>query len=175
MNNNDEKEGRGRSAQKRQAQAVELLAQRLADLPDWELAKLPHDAQLASEIALVRSTSGYSSRKRQIKHLAGLLRRHDEQRLAIEAALDGQALNQRKETLAFHHLEELRDRLCAPATFTAALAEIRVSYPHVDAGKLSRLAGSVHDHGDKKAAREIFRRLRAAAETRDGPPPAGDG
>jgi len=44
------------------------------------------------------------------------------------------------------------------------LAEIRSSSPHLDAGKLARLAHSVHAHNDKKAAREIFRRLRKAAQ-----------
>jgi ribosome-associated protein len=164
MKNNDEIEGRGRSAKKREAKAVEQLAQRLADLPEAELATLPKDPELSREIALVRSTSGHSSRKRQIKHLAGLLRRDNEKREKIAEALDGQALSQRRETLAFHHLEELRDRLCNVATFATALAEVRAAYPQIDDGKLARLAGSVHEHGDKRAAREIFRRLRQAEE-----------
>ncbi len=156
--------GRGRSIKKRAAKAVEQLAQRLADLSDAELTKLPKDPDLAKEIELARNTRGGSSRKRQIKHLAGILRGNDEQREAIEVALDGQAVNQRKESLAFHHLEDLRDRLCVATTFEAALAEVRTTYPHLDVSKLTRLAGSVHDFSDKKAAREIFRRLRKAEE-----------
>jgi ribosome-associated protein len=167
MKNNDEIEGRGRSAKKREAKAVEQLAQRLADLPESELAALPQDPELAREIALVRSTSGHSSRKRQIKHLAGLLRRDDEKREKIAGTLDNQMVSQRQEILAFHHLEELRDRLCSTATFETALAEARTTYPQIDDAKLARLAGSVHEHGDKRAAREIFRRLRQAEETRD--------
>ena len=158
-------EGRGRSAKKREAKAVEQLAQRLADLSDAELTKLPQDPELTKEIELARNTRGHGSRKRQIKHLAGLLRGHDEQREAIETALDGQAVIQRQETLAFHHLEELRDRLCVEKTFADALAEVRTSYPNLDDGKLARLARSVHEFSDKKAAREIFRRLRKAEET----------
>ncbi|MBE0575437.1 MAG: DUF615 domain-containing protein [Desulfuromonadales bacterium] len=158
-------EGPSRSAQKRGAKAVEQLAQRLAELSDAELARLPKSPELTKEIELARSTRGHGSRKRQIKHLAGLLRGNDDQREAIEIALDGHAVSQRQETLAFHHLEELRDRLCATATFEAALTEVRATYPHVDCGKLTRLAGSVHDHNDKRAAREIFRHLRKAEET----------
>jgi ribosome-associated protein len=168
MQNNDEQEyrtlGRGRSIKKRAAKAVELLAQRLAELSDAELSKLPKDPDIIKEIELARSTRGGSSRKRQIKHLAGVLRAHEEQREAIEVALDGQAVIQRQDVLAFHHLEELRDRLCVAASFETAIAEVRTSYPHLDAGKIGRLAGSVHEHNDKKAAREIFRRLRKAAE-----------
>jgi len=164
MKNDEEIEGRGRSAKKREAKSVELLAQKLADLPETELARLPGDPSLAKEIELTRKTVGHSSRKRQIKHLAGLLRRDDEIRVAIETALDQQAVSHRQETMAFHDLEELRDRLCVNTSFEAALHEVRTRYPLIDDGKIARLAGSVHEHGDKRAAREIFRRLRAAAE-----------
>jgi ribosome-associated protein len=156
--------GRGRSIKKRAAKAVEHLAQRLADLSDAELAKLPKSPELDKEIELARNTRGGSSRKRQIKHLAGILRGNDEQREAIEVAIDGQAVSQRKDSLAFHHLEDLRDRLCVATTFEVALAEVHTTYPHLDVKKLTRLAGSVHDYSDKKAAREIFRRLRKAEE-----------
>lgn len=172
MHYNDEEvrsEGRGRTAKKREAKAIEQLAQRLADLTEAEFTKLPESPELSKEIQLARSTRGHSPRKRQIKHLAGLLRGHEEQREEIIAALDGQTVSQRQETLAFHHLEELRDRLCSAATFETALAEARRSYPHLDHGKLARLARSVHEHGDKKAARDIFRRLRKAAEVKDTP------
>lgn len=171
MQRNDEKdirpEGRGRSAKKREAKTIEQLAQRLVALSGAELAKLPQDQELTTEIELARNTRGHSSRKRQIKHLAGFLRRHDEQREELEAALDGQAVSQRQESLAFHHLEDLRDRLCGTQTFEAALAEVRTTYPHLDDRKLARLAGSVQEHSDKKAAREIFRRLRKAEEAKD--------
>ena len=159
--------GRGRTAKKREAKTIEELAHRLTEITASELGKLPKSPELSKEIELARSTKGKSSRKRQIKHLAGMLRGHEEQRLAIEAALDGQSVIQRQEALAFHHLEELRDRLCVADTFEAALTEVRTLYPHLDAGKLTRLAGSVHEHNDKKAAREIFRRLRKEEEIND--------
>lgn len=163
-NNESQKEGRGRSAKKREAKAVEQLAQRLADLPEAGLARLQLEPDLAREVALARGTQGHSSRKRQIKHLAGVLRQRDELRAAIETALDGVHLEQRRETLAFHHLEALRDRLCAKDSHDLALAEIISAYPHIDAGKLANLARSVHENADKRAAREIFRRLRQAEE-----------
>lgn len=158
-------EGRGRSAKKREAKAIEQLAQSLADLSETELAKLPMATELAREVELARNTKGHSSRKRQVKHLAGFLRRHEEEREEVAAALEGQAVNERQETLAFHHLEDLRDRLCDAPSFEAALAEVRALYVTIDDKKLARLARSVHENNDKKAAREIFRRLRKAAET----------
>jgi ribosome-associated protein len=162
--NDNETEGRGRSAQKRVAKTIEILAQRLVDLPDSEFRKLPRDPELTKEIELTRNTFGHSSRKRQIKHLAGLLRRDDVKRCKFEQALDSQMVNQRQKALAFHHLEELRDRLCETKTFDEAMATVRSIYPLIDDSKITRLAGSVHKHGDKRASREIFRRLRQAAE-----------
>ena len=157
-------QGRGRSAKKRQAKTVEHLAERLADLPEAELERLPQEPELAREIELVRTTRGHSSRKRQVKHLAGFLRRHDDLREAIEAALAGRTVSQRQDALAFHHLEELRDRLCSSATFARALEDVRHSYTLIDHRRISRLARSVHENADKKAAREIFRQLRKAQE-----------
>ena len=159
--------GRGRTAKKREAKTIEELAHRLTEITASELGKLPKSPEMSKEIELARSTKGKSSRKRQIKHLAAVLRGNEEQRLEIEAALDGQSVLQRQESLAFHHLEELRDRLCVADTFEAALTEVRTLYPQLDDGKLTRLAGSVHEHNDKKAAREIFRRLRKAEEIND--------
>ena len=95
------------------------------------------------------------------------MRKHEDEREAVAAALEGHAVTQRQETLAFHQLEDLRDRLCDASYFEAALTEVRSLYPIIDDKKLARLARSVHENNDKKAAREIFRRLRKAAETED--------
>lgn len=157
-------EGRGRSAKKREAKAVEQLALRMVDLPETEIAKLELSPDLDKELQLARNTRGFSSRKRQIKHLAGFLRRDDDQRTRIEAILDRHSLEQHQEGLQFHNLEELRDRICDPENFAAAMDDVRERYPHLDAKKLAGLARSVHDNRDKKAYREIFRRLRKATE-----------
>ncbi|MCK4536207.1 MAG: DUF615 domain-containing protein [Desulfuromonadales bacterium] len=161
-------EGRGRSAKKREAKAIEQLAQRMADLPEAKIAKLDLSQELDHELRLARNTRGHSSRKRQIKHLAGFLRRNDELRGKLEADLEGFSLTQRRETLAFHSLEQLRDQLCNPDDFPAALDEVHKLYPLLDTKKLAGLARSVHTSNDKKAYREIFRRLRNAAEMEAG-------
>ncbi len=156
--------GRGRSAKKREAQTVAHLAQRLAELSHAQIAKLPPDPELKREVALACDTRGHSSRKRQIKHLARYLRSHGEQREEVQAVLDGQAVRKHQEVTAFQYLEDLRDRLCEADTYEAALTEVRTRYPHLDDRKLIRLATSVHNIGDKKSFREVFRRLRMAEE-----------
>lgn len=157
-------EGRGRSAKKRAAKEVENLARRLVELSEAEFAKLPIDGDLRGELALARATSGHSSRKRQIKHFAGCLRRDQDQATVLEDYLQGCQVTMAREKQAFHRLEELRDRLCRAEDFSEALAEVGQLWPGMDLTKLGNLARSVHATGDKKAAREIFRRLRDAGE-----------
>jgi len=158
-------EGRGRSARKRAAKAVEELAQKLVELPESDLGRLPLSSDLTEELRIARNTRGHGSRKRQVKYLAGLLRRDEDQQEQLVAAINDIDEVHGKDNRVFHHLEDLRDRLCSAATFSAALEEIGSRYPQVDIDRLTGLARSVHDGGDKKAFREIFRRLRQAEGT----------
>jgi ribosome-associated protein len=155
--------GQSRTARKRAAHAVEDLARQLVELPDSQWRKLPVDDELRAEIALARGTHGHGSRDRQTRHLAALLRRREEDLFLLSAFLDTGRQQHQQQTEDFHQLELLRDRLCAPATFAAALEEA-AALPGADREALAGLARSVHAGGDKRAAREIFRRLRAAWE-----------
>lgn len=152
--------GRGRSARKRAAHEVEAVAHELADLPEARWLKLPVSAELREEIQRARETGGHGARKRQIKHLAGELRRREEELEPLRAFLDGVHQTQLSENKAFHDLEALRDRLCDPQQFEAALPEVVSAFPDVDPAAIARLARAVQAGGDRRAFREIFRRLR---------------
>jgi ribosome-associated protein len=91
------------------------------------------------------------------------MRRREEEIEAIQTFLDGADQVNLQARREFHHLEELRDRLCEPATFAEALDEAMQACPSLDRETLSGLARSVHSSADKRAAREIFRRLRDGA------------
>jgi len=155
-------EGRGRSAKKREAKAVEKLAERLVDLPETELPNLPLTDDIREELLQTRNTKGHSSRKRQLKHFAGLLRRDEEAREALQEAMTQFDTKHGQETADHHDLEKLRERLCSPPEHDAALREVAANFPAVDCKALQRLVKSVQHGGDKKAYREIFRRLRDA-------------
>lgn len=156
--------GPSRSAKKRAAQEIEHLAHELADLAEAEWRKLPVSPELRDEIRQARETGGHSSRKRQIKHLAGVLRRDEDATAALRDYLNGQHARQLAEKKAFHGLEELRDRLCDPDLCTAALQEVGRCCPGADPAEIARLARAVHDSKDRRAYREIFRRLREGSE-----------
>ncbi len=155
-------EGRGRSAKKREAKAVEKLAERLVELPETELPDLPLGDELREELLLARQTKGHGSRKRQIKHFSGLLRRDDHAREALQEAMTQFDMKHGQETAVHHDLEKLRERLCSPQDHDAALQEVAATFPSVDRKALQRLVKSVQHSNDKKAYREIFRRLRDA-------------
>jgi len=70
----------------------------------------------------------------------------------------------RSEKREFHQLERLRDRLCDSSSFDEAFKEVLELYPQIDRKVISRLARSVHQYSDKRAFREIFKRLRDAEE-----------
>lgn len=156
--------GPSRSARKREAKAIEDLARELVELPETEVEGIPLAENIAGEIRQARTTRAHGARKRQIKHLAGMLRRHPEEVARLQGFLKGRNQVRREEADAFHRIEELRDRLCAPDRFAAALEESLREIPDLDRDSLSRLARAVHTGGDRKAYREIFRRLRKALE-----------
>ncbi|MEN8165576.1 MAG: ribosome biogenesis factor YjgA [Acidobacteriota bacterium] len=160
----DEREGRGRSAKKREAQAVEALAVRLVEASEALCKNLPLPEKLRDSLDQARSIKSRSARKRQLKHLAGLLRRDEDSAVAVQAALDSVGRSNRAERDFFHHIEELRDALCDPDRFAEAIESAAEELPGLDRQTFTGLAQRVHRNGDKRASREIFRRLRALTE-----------
>lgn len=145
---------------KKLAKEVEALAKQLSELSDAAFNNFELTDDLRQEVMLARETLGRGSHKRQIKHLAGVLRQQPEEVGRIREALEAQdqvALGDRRQ---FHQLEELRDRLCDQNNFQAAFEEVLILCPDIDRKVISRLSRSVHQHADRRAAREIFRRLR---------------
>ena len=160
----NEGEGRGRGAKKRAAQAIEALAVRMVESSEGLCKRLPLPDELRESLVQARSIKARSARKRQIKHLAGLLRRDEESAVAVQAALDTVGRSNRAERDFFHHIEELRDALCDPDHFSEAIENAAEELPDLDRKTFTRLARRVHQTGDKRASREIFRRLRALTE-----------
>jgi len=149
-----------RTKKKQQAKQIEEVASQLTNLTDKQFSQIDLAAEIAVEAELARSTKGLSSQRRQLKHLAGMIRKS-------EGALDGlvsqlASLDQvsRGEKKQFHQLEKLRDRLCDVDSFASAFDEMLELIPEIDRKAISRLVRSVQEHDDRRAYREIFRRLR---------------
>jgi len=154
-----------KSALKRAAKEVETVAQQAAEQADDLLARLDLNDRVREEILLASTTQGHGSRKRQIKHLAGLLRKSPEELAEIQAFLAGTSEQHLAEQAQFHQLEQWRDGLCDPETAAATLDEIVGCFPEVDRDELEKLSRAAQQR-DKKAYREIFRRMRKVVEAR---------
>jgi len=160
-----EQEGRGRSAKKRAAKAVEDLAKQLVELNDGAWQKVPLADDLRKVAQEARNTRNLAARKREVKHLAGQLRKREDDVAALQGFLDGCHEQQYAEQKEFHELETWRDELCDKAGFAAALARLHDRLPASQADEIGRLARAYHTSQDRKLYRDIFRRLRSALES----------
>ncbi len=150
-----------RSSEKRAAHAVEDLARQLVQTSQGEMENLPLEADLKREIGRVRKIRGHGAVKREIKHLAALLRRDPEETEKIRECLEDRQSGDYRNTEDFHRLEELRERLCAPATGEKALLEIESLLSPEERARLQKLIHTCLHSKDKKAYREIYRLLRS--------------
>ena len=149
-----------RTKKKQQAKQIEEIASQLTSLTVKQFSQIELPAEISREADLARSTKGLSSQRRQLKHLAGLIRKSEGAREDLLRQLESLDQVSRGEKKQFHQLEKLRDRLCDAGSFAAAFDEMLELMPEIDRKTISRLARSVQQHDDRRAYRDIFRRLR---------------
>ena len=147
---------------KRQAQAVQDLANRLIDAPVDLVAGLDLPEKLKDAIGLARCITSRAALIRQRQFVAKLMRGIDPD--AARAALDARADNARQEAARFRRAERWRDRLVDGGT--PAIAEFAAECPDVDRQELARLVGAALS--ERKvgrpagAGRKLFRRVQDA-------------
>ncbi len=146
---------------KRQAQAVQELADRLVDAPADLVDGLALPDKLADAIALARRITGGGALVRQRQFVAKLMRGLD---LApLRAALDAHAGTARLDAARFRRAERWRDRLVEGSE--SDLAEFVAEYaverggivPLVEAARAERRGGRATGAG-----RRLFRRVQEA-------------
>jgi ribosome-associated protein len=150
-----------KSELKRQAHAVQALADRLVGAPADLVDGLGLPDRLADAIALARRIGGGGALLRQRQYVAKLMRGLDLE--PLRAALDSAAEAARLEAARFRRAERWRDRLVEGGE--AAIAEFSAEYP-IDREELARLAGQARaERRDGKAAgagRRLFRLVQDA-------------
>ena len=156
--------GPSKSSLKRDAKELENLVRELLELGDANLRKLEVSDEILQELLLLRSINSRGAQKRQIKHLAGSLRKREDEVEWLRAFLTGSAEEQYAANALQHELEALRERLVEPEGSATAYAEVCARWPLLDGKRLRKLQKSVLGNGDKKAYRDIFRLMRKAAE-----------
>lgn len=156
-----------KTALKRQAQAVQELADRLIAAPDAVRARLGLPEKLADAVALARRIGGGGALVRQRQFVAKLIRGLDLGPLRAE--LDAAGEGARLAAARFRRTERWRDRLMTGGA--DALAEFCAAHPAADRAGLARLVAAAVAEGRSgragAAARALFRDLRVVLE----PPP----
>jgi ribosome-associated protein len=154
-----------KSELKRQAAAVQDLADRLTLAPRELVASLELPDKLHDAIALARRIAGGGALARQRQFVAKLLRGLD--LAAIRSALDVHAEEARLEAARFRRAERWRDRLVEGGD--AVTAEFAAGHS-LDRAELERLVDSAkserRDGKPAGAGRRLFRRVQAALDPR---------
>jgi ribosome-associated protein len=146
-----------KTALKRQAQAVQDLANRLIDAPADLVTGLDLPDKLADAITLARRIAAGGALVRQKQFVAKLMRGLDPE--PIRSALDARANAARLDAVRFRRAERWRDRLVTDGP--KALEAFATEYPETDRDALAALAALAVDerrsgHG-AGAGRKLFR------------------
>jgi len=153
-----------RSERRREALDVLAFAKQLSELPSARLAKLELPDDIREELIEVQRTPSHIAHKRQLAHLAKLMRAHDENEFATARAtlVNNRAAGVR-ETAALHQAESLRESLLGE-NGDSALTVFIAAHPGIDHQHLRTLIRqSRRERKTSKpprAQRELFRLLR---------------
>ena len=171
MRGRDEETGEflspSRSQKRREALAVFDLGEKLVELTDSQLTKVPMPDALRDLVRDSRRITAPVARKRQLQFLAKHMRREEDETLdAIRRALDHDRNDARKETAELHRFEAMRERLIEGGD--AALAELIDAHPHADRQHLRQLARNAKEerlhNKPLHAYRQLFRELKALVD-----------
>lgn len=160
-----------KSQRKRDARALFELGRDLVGLNQSTLDRLPLDGRLLDAIEEARSIKSHIARKRQLQHIAGILRSMDA--TPISEALEAIQNEARQLTARQHRVEAWRDRLLDEGdTALQALLSGNVGGEAQTIRQLVRNARREADRGQPPAAaRKLFRLLREL-DASDPLPPA---
>ncbi len=158
-----------KSSRKRDAAHLRALGERLVQLGDGGLARLPLPEPVADAVADYQRFSTREARRRQLSRLGKMLRASDTDAIAaIEARLAEIDIGSAREARRQHAAEDWRERLLADA---GALDEFMAECPQADRNRLRALlrrAAGDRAAGDRAAFRELFRELRATLASHAG-------
>jgi ribosome-associated protein len=159
----DEPPDASKSERKRQAQHLQELGRRVAELKRTEIEGLGFAPRLLDAIADYQRFASFGAKRRQLQFIGKLMRKVDTG--PILELLDRRESHSAAARYELHQLEMWRDRLIAEP---AALTEYLRDHPHADRQLLRQQLRKVQKAADeaqrKTAARSLFRLLRESSE-----------
>jgi len=166
-----EKEGRGRSENRRLAKTFDVLALTLLGLSPQRCARFPVSQDLLDCLKTAHSTKAKAARRRELRRVSGMLRNRPEEAAVIEALLEGRAASPiaQDENVP---LEALRESLCESNDFATTLERASEELPQLDVLLVRELCASLHAldaaaRCEAKAYRLLFKELRRASDANE--------
>lgn len=165
--------GPSKTRRKREMHELQALGEALVALPAERLARVPLPEALREAVQDARRFSSHGAHRRQLQYIGRLMRTVDAE--PIRAALEAVRHQSATEAAAHQRLERLRARLLES---DEALHDIKTQWPHADLQHLRTLARNARKEAaaakPPRAARELFRQLRALADGAAAPAPEED-
>lgn len=160
----DDDEFVSKSELKRAAEAQQQLGEKLVELPEGKLVKIPLDDDLLEAIRLAQRIRGTREGfRRQLQLIGKLMRSRDI--APIEQALAELEQSHHQQNALFHQLEKQRDAILAHGD--DAIQAFIDAYPKADRQRLRQLyrqATKQAEQGKPPAAqRELFKYMRQVA------------
>jgi len=151
-----------KGALKRETERLQKIGEKLLDLSDLQLEKLPLTDKLIAALEEAKRIKANSEALRRHKQYIGkIIREADTE--TIEARIKEFESAHQLNTRHFHELETLRDQLISGDNDT--IGEVIARFPHVDTQKLRQLVRNAKkDTADKTHSRKLFRYLRELSE-----------
>lgn len=167
----DDSEHPSRSARRREALDVLALATQLSALPSARLDRMALPEDVRNEIDAVQRTPSHIAHKRQLAHLAKLMRAHgDAAFVDVRAALANDRAAGAREAASLHRTEALRADLLGE-NGDAALTGLIARHPEIDRQRLRALVRQARRERETgkppHAQRELFRTLRETQRALD--------
>jgi ribosome-associated protein len=152
----DEETPPSKSALKRQMTALQDMGERLVELSDAQLKKVPiDDPRLSEAIAEARRIKARGGLRRQLQYIGKLMRQINPD--GIQQALDELDGQHQEVNARFHQLEKLREKLINEGD--RALEEIVAVFPDADRQHLRQLLRQHEQETKQGKANTAFKKL----------------
>jgi len=163
-----------RSQQKRDAQALKAVGDKLVSMSRDQLKKLDLPVELADAVAEAQRIHARSGRKRQLQYIGKIMRNVDA--APIVAALARLEQTHQADNQVFHKMETWRDRLLSEGG-DGVLTEFMQQFPDVDRQHFRQLVRQArNEKGEQKRnTRLLFKEIRRLMEAANDTGPNHEG
>lgn len=163
LDDDDELELISKSQIKREAEAAQVLGERLISLRQEQIEQLELPEKLYDAVMEARRLTSNGAIRRQKQYIGKVMRNIE--LVSIQAKLDDWDGSNRADTAKFHRLERWRDRLLADDN---TIGDLMQEYPNLDVQQMRTLIRNARKEQaaskPPKSSREIFKLLRELAE-----------